>query len=412
VITDIRMPGISGLEVLRKVKEKYPETLVIMITAHGSIEMAVEAMREGAYDYITKPLNRDALLMTLEKALQYRHLKYENLRLKQELGERFHVDQIVGASPSMRALVQQVERVAETDATVLITGETGTGKELVARSIHYQSRRRDYPLVTLNCAAIPRDLLESEMFGHAKGAFTGAARERKGKFHAASAGTLFLDEIGNMDVSLQAKLLRVLEDQQVTRIGEEEPVKVDVRVLAATNRDLRAAVDAGEFREDLYFRLNVIPIQIPPLREREGDIPALVEHFVGAAAPGKRTAIDPEVLEAFEAYHWPGNVRELENVIERMLIFQTGDALSPEALPQEILRGRMKVPLGAEGFIQLPQEGISLEALEKEVVSKALEINGWNQVRAAKFLGVARHILLYRMEKYGIRPPEGESAAE
>jgi len=412
VITDIRMPGIDGLEVLRKVKEKVPDTLVIMITAHGSIEMAVEAMREGAYDYITKPLNRDALFLTLEKALQYRHLKEENLRLKQELGERFHIDQIVGTSPPMKALLQQVERVAETDATVLITGETGTGKELVARAIHYYSLRKDNPLVTLNCAAIPRDLLESELFGHVKGAFTGASRDRKGKFHVANGGTLFLDEIGNMELSLQAKLLRVLEDQQVTRVGEEEPLWVDVRVLAATNRDLQAAVESSEFREDLYFRLNVIPLTSPPLRERTGDIRLLVDHFVGAKAPGRRVEVEPAVLDAFEAYHWPGNVRELENVIERMLIFQTGDSLSIEALPPEILKGRLKVPLGEKGFIQLPQEGISLEGLEREVVVKALEISGWNQVRAAKFLGVPRHILLYRIEKYGIRPPDGKAAAE
>jgi two-component system NtrC family response regulator len=412
VITDIKMPEMDGLEVLRKVKEQYPETMVIMITAYGSIEMAVEAMREGAYDYITKPLNRDALLMTLEKALQYRHLKEENLRLKQELGERFQADQIVGSSGPMKALVQQLRRVAETDATVLITGETGTGKELVARAIHYHSRRKDDPLVALNCAAIPRDLLESELFGHVKGAFTGAARERKGKFHAANGGTLFLDEIGNMDVSLQAKLLRVLEDQQVTRVGEEKSVKVDVRVLAATNRDLQAAVEAGEFREDLYFRLNVIPLRIPPLREREGDIPLLVQHFVRVFAPGRDVRVDPDVLAAFEAYHWPGNVRELENVIERMLIFETEDVLVPEALPQEIVKGTLKIRLGSEGFVQLPPEGIPLEELEREVVVKALEINGWNQVRAAKFLGVPRHILLYRMEKYRIRPPEGNPAVE
>jgi len=412
VITDIKMPRIDGLEVLRKVKERYPETLVIMITAYGSIEMAVEAMREGAYDYITKPLNRDALLMTLEKALQFRQIKEENLRLKQELGERFHIDQIVGASPPMKALVQQVERVAETDATVLITGETGTGKELVARAIHYHSRRKDNPLVTLNCASIPRDLLESELFGHVKGAFTGASRDRKGRFHAANGGTLLLDEIGNMDLALQGKLLRVLEDQQVTRVGEEEPLRVDVRVLSATNRDLQAAVKSGEFREDLYYRLNVIPLKIPPLREREGDITLLVDHFVRAIAPGRSIKVEPEVLGAFESYHWPGNVRELENIIERMLIFQIGDALSPEALPQEILKGRLKVQLGGQGFIQLPPEGLSLEGLEREVVVKALEINGWNQVRAAKFLGVPRHILLYRIEKYGIRPPDGKADAE
>jgi two-component system NtrC family response regulator len=406
VITDMKMPDMDGMEVLRRVKTKQPETIVIMITAHGSIEMAVEAMREGAYDYITKPLNRDALFMTLDKALQYRDLKEENLRLREELGEKFRVGRILGDSPAVKALVQQIERIAETDATVLITGETGAGKDLAARAIHYNSPRKDRSIVEVNCAAIPRDLLESELFGHVKGAFTGATRDRKGKFQAAHGGTLFLDEIGAMDTGLQVKLLRVLQDHQVTRVGEERSVKIDVRILAATNTDLRAAVDAGSFREDLYYRLNVVPLHVPPLREHPEDIPLLTEHFVKVHAPGKSVKVRKDVLEAFKAYDWPGNVRELQNVIERMLIFQTEDTLGPESLPQEVVQSRVTIDVPGEGSIQLPPEGASLEALERQIVVKALEMNGWNQARAAKFLQVPRHILLYRMEKYDIRPPD------
>ncbi len=405
VITDIKMPGMSGFEVLKTIKKQFPQILVIMITAHGSIEMAVEAMREGAHDYITKPLNRDALFITLEKALHYQGLKEENIRLKEALGERFQVGRVVGASRPIKALVQQIERVAETDATVLITGETGTGKDLTARAIHYNSPRKEHPLVEVNCAAIPKDLLESELFGHVKGAFTGATRDRRGKFHAANRGSLFLDEVGSMEMPLQAKLLRVLQDQQVTRVGEEKSVKVDVRIIAATNMDLRGAVDEGRFREDLYFRLNVVPLHVPPLRERSEDISLLTEHFLKVYAPGKNIKVHPEVLEALKAYHWPGNVRELQNVIERMLIFRTGDTLMPEYLPQETVKSRAKIDVSGEGFIQLPPEGASLEALERQIVVKALEMNGWNQARAAKFLQVPRHILIYRMEKYDIQVP-------
>ena len=288
---------------------------------------------------------------------------------------------------------------------MLISGETGAGKDLAARAIHYNSPRKGHPLIEVNCAAIPKDLLESELFGHAKGAFTGAIRARKGKFQAANGGTLFLDEIGNMDIGLQAKLLRVLQDHQVTRLGDERPMGVDVRILAATNTDLRAAVEQGRFREDLYYRLNVVPLHVPALREHSEDIPLLAEHFIKVHAPGRSVKIQEEVLDAFNAYNWPGNVRELQNVIERMLIFQTGDTLGTQSLPPEVLQTRFTMRVQGEGFIQLPSEGVSLEALEREIVVKALEMNNWNQARAAKFLQVPRHILLYRMEKYDIRSP-------
>lgn len=410
VVTDIKLPGMDGMELLREVRRRYPDTFVIMITAYGSIEMAVEAMRHGAYDYITKPLNRDALSMTLQRAFRYRDLREENVRLKEELGERFQPDRIVGRSPAIRDLVHKVRRVAETDATVLITGETGTGKDLIARAIHYNSPRKGHAFVAVNCAAIPKDLLESELFGHAKGAFTGASRDRTGRFQAAHRGTLFLDEIGSMDMSLQAKLLRVLQDQKITRVGDDTPTSVDVRILAATNVDLKAAVEAGAFREDLYYRLNVVPLHVPPLRERVEDIPELAAYFLRKHAPGKALAFHPDVMHAFTTYRWPGNVRELENVIERMVIFHTGDTLEPSGLPQEILGERSTVKIAEEGFVRLPQEGASLEDIEKHVILKALQMNNWNQVRTAKFLRIPRHVLLYRMEKYDIRAPTNEGS--
>ncbi len=412
VITDIKMPGMDGLEVLGRVKKEYPDIVVIMITAHGSIEMAVEAMRQGAYDYITKPLNRDALLLTLEKALRYRALREENLRLREEREERWKAGRIVGESPAVRKLIEQIGKVAGKDATVLITGETGTGKELVARAIHTGSGRRDHSLVTINCAAIPGDLLESELFGHVKGAFTGAARDRKGKFLTAHRGTLFLDEIGSLDPALQGKLLRVLQDRKVTRVGEERSVQVDVRVVAATNADLDAAVASGRFREDLYYRLNVVPLHVPPLREHREDIPLLVNHFVALYASGKKVRVHPRVLESFRAYEWPGNVRELENVIERMLIFQSGDTLVPETLPQEFAPVRAGADTSPGGYVRLPPEGVSLEELEREIVIQALSMNNWNQARTARFLKIPRHIVLYRMEKYGIKAPSNRSGEE
>jgi len=412
VITDIQMPGMDGLEVLRRVKADFPETLVIMVTAYGSIQMAVEAMRHGAYDYITKPLNREALLLTLEKALQYRDLREENLKLREERDERIREGRIVGDSEPIRALSQQIRRVADTDATVLISGETGTGKELVARAIHTGSPRREHPLVAINCAAIPGDLLESELFGHVKGAFTGASRDRRGRFHAADRGTPFLDEIGSLELSLQGKLLRVLQDKKITRLGEERAVQVDVRLVAATNADLGDEVASGRFREDLYYRLNVVPILVLPLRDRKEDLPLLMEHFVERYAPGKKVRFDPRVLESFRAYDWPGNVRELENVIERMLIFRSGETIFPETLPLEIgVQGPGSGP-SEQGHVRLPPEGVALEDLETEIVTRALEMNDWNQARAARFLKIPRHILLYRMEKYGIKPPEKKKSAE
>jgi two-component system, NtrC family, response regulator len=402
VITDMKMPEMDGLAFLREIKRHTPDTAVVIVTAYGSIEMAVEAMKEGAQDYITKPLNRSALLMTMERAFRYRRLREENLRLREELGVRFDTDRIIGVSRGIRDLVEKVKRVAIVNATVLITGETGTGKDLVARAIHHNSPRHEYPFVAVNCGAIPAELLESELFGHVKGAFTGATRDRVGRFQAADRGTLFLDEIGSMEISLQTKLLRVLQDQNVTRVGEEKAVRVDVRIVAATNADLRAAVEAGAFREDLYYRLNVVPLHAPPLREHLEDIPALVDHFLSVLAPGKGIKVHPEVLAAFKGYEWPGNVRELQNVIERMLIFRSGATLGAENLPLEISEAKGGKAIGEEALVQLPSEGVSLENLERSIIVKALQMNEWNQSRTAKFLRIPRHVLIYRIEKYKI----------
>lgn len=401
VITDLKMPGMSGFQVLAAVKERAPQTPVIVITAFGAVETAVEAMKLGAYDYITKPFNRDELRLVLKKALDMRGLSEENRRLKEELTERVDFRNIIGISREMEQVFHIVRKVADTEATVLITGESGTGKELVARAIHSLSSRRAGPFVAINCAAIPRDLLESELFGHVKGAFTGAVRDKPGKFQMAGGGTLFLDEVGELPVELQPKLLRALQERIVEPVGGDNPRKLDVRVAAATNSDLEKAIAAGSFREDLYYRLAVIPIHLPPLRERREDITLLVMHFL-AKHGGLSVRFAPEALEIMQYYHWPGNVRELENTVERMLVMRGSDLIKAADLPDKI-RGR-KAVTGA--MIDLPPEGYPLEQLEREIVTQALERNDWNQAAAARFLRIPRHTLIYRMEKYQITQEE------
>lgn len=403
VVTDLKMSGMSGFDVLRQVKERSPEVLVIVITAFGAVETAVEAMRAGAYDYITKPFNREALKLTVRKALAFTGLSNENRRLKEELAERFDFRNIVGISDKMQGIFDIVRRVADTEATVLITGESGTGKELVAKALHSLSSRRNGPFVPVNCAAIPRDLLESELFGHLKGAFTGAVKDRAGKFQMADGGTLFLDEVGELPVDLQAKLLRALQEREVSPVGGEVPQKVDVRVLAATNAELDKAIEEGRFREDLYYRLAVIPIHLPALRERREDIPLLVRHFA-ARHGGEQVRFNDRVLQILREFSWPGNVRELENTVERLLILRRGDVIEPEDLPAQIGRKR-PAPAGAK-VLNLPDEGYSLEDLEREAVMEALERTNWNQTAAARFLRIPRHTLLYRMEKYHITQGE------
>ncbi len=403
VVTDVRMPGMDGLQVLEGVHKVDPGIQVIILTAFGTIEMAVEAMKAGAFHYISKPFNRDELKLTIKKALQLKELERENVTLREELKERTGLDAIVANSPSMAEVLDLVVRVAPTETTVLILGESGTGKELIARAIHNNSPRVRGPFVAVNCAAIPETLLESELFGHVKGAFTGAIRDRIGKFEAAEGGTILLDEIGEMRPDLQVKILRVLEERMLERVGDNRLIRVDVRVLAATNRDLSKAIQAGEFREDLYYRLNVVPLQIPPLRERRSDVLPLAQHFLKRLGASAKLTIAPDAFRALESYDWPGNVRELENALERAMIFHRNDVISLADLPETIRAPKAKeaAPLP----VSLPEDGLSLEGVEKELILRALQKHDWNQSRAARYLGITRHTLLYRMEKHNIARP-------
>ena len=404
VITDMKMPGMDGLMVLKSIKERSPETLVVIITAFGTIDVAVEAIKAGAYDYITKPFNREALKLTIKKALQFSGLAEENQRLKSQLADKADFRTIVGSSTEMEKVFDVIRKVADTEAAVLITGESGTGKELVARSLHANSSRKNAPFQAINCAAIPRDLLESELFGHVKGAFTGAVRDKTGKFQLAEGGTLFLDEVGDLPLELQPKLLRALQEREVEPVGGATVQKLDVRVVAATNLDIDQALAAGTFREDLYYRLAVIPIHLPPLRERRKDIPLLIRYFC-AKHHSEKVALNKDAVNALVMYSWPGNVRELENAVERLLIMRSGETITLADLPDKFVKDNQQRRPDA-AVINLPDEGYSLELLEREVVVNALERNDWNQAAAARFLRIPRHTLIYRLEKYGITLPE------
>jgi DNA-binding NtrC family response regulator len=405
VITDLKMPGMGGFQLLSAVKERSPSTVVIVLTAFGAIDTAVEAMKLGAFDYLTKPFNREELKLTVRKALELRGLSEENRLLKEELSGRAEFKSIVGTSRAMEGVFSVVRKVADTEATVLITGESGTGKELVARAVHSGSSRRGAPFVAVNCAAIPRDLLESELFGHLKGAFTGAIRDKEGKFQHAEGGTIFLDEVGDLPLELQPKLLRVLQERVVEPVGGTSPQKIDVRVVAATNADLEKWIVEGKFREDLYYRLCVIPLELPPLRERVEDIPLLVRYFCGKFGAEAAT-FSKQALERLQSYAWPGNVRELENTVERLLIMRESDQIGADDLPDKISAVAAK---SEGGVLRLPPEGYSLEQLEMEVVLEALARCDWNQTRAARFLRIPRHTLIYRMEKYNIVQPGRKS---
>jgi DNA-binding NtrC family response regulator len=402
VITDMKMPGLDGLTVLRNIREQSPETLVIIITAFGEVDIAVEAMKAGAYDYIQKPFSRDSLKLTVRKALQYSGVVEENQRLKSRLSEKSDYRTIVGTSKEMQMVFDMVQKVADTEASVLLTGESGTGKELVARAIHAQSSRRNAPFVAINCAAIPRDLIESELFGHTKGAFTGALKEKAGKFQLADGGTVFLDEIGDLLQELQPKLLRVLQEKEIEPVGSSgKPLKTDIRILSATNLEIEKAVAAGKFREDLFYRLAVIEIHLPPLRERKDDIPLLLRYFCEKHGNGP-VQFSSDALDILRRYSWPGNVRELENTVERLLIMKNSDTVSAGDLPVKFNENKQQ----GNVVVSLPDEGYSLEQLEREIVLEALERNTWNQTAAARFLRIPRHILIYRIEKYGIDLPE------
>jgi DNA-binding NtrC family response regulator len=398
VLTDLKMPDLSGIALLEEILREQPGTCVVLMTAHGSIDSAVEAMRKGAFDYLTKPLDREVLLLAVSRALERTRLLNENRRLREELRGRFRVENLVGAHGSMQEVFRVVHKVARSNSTVLIYGESGTGKELVARAIHVTSDRRDRPFLAVNVAALPETILEAELFGYEKGAFTGADARKIGLFEHASGSTLFLDEVGELKRDLQVKLLRTLQEREVLRVGGTEPVPVDVRVVAATNRDLEREVREGRFREDLFYRLNVIPIVLPPLRERRTDIPLLVEHFLAKhGEPGRARVIAPEALEALVVYSWPGNVRELESMVERMLLLADGDLVRLDDLPPAVrMRGRV---LAGGLPIEIPEEGLDLDGLERSLILRALDKCEGNVTRAARLLGLSRRTLQYRLEK-------------
>jgi two-component system response regulator AtoC len=394
MIADLVMPGMDGIELMKRAKAQQPNIEVIIITAYASIPTAITAMKEGAYDYIEKPFCPERAELLVKKLAEHRELIEENLSLRQKLEDRYRFENIIAKSSKMQRVIEVIRVVAKSNATILITGESGTGKELVARAIHSQSDRRSKPFVAVSCAALPESLLESELFGHEKGSFTGAHAQKKGKFEFANGGTLFLDEIGEMSANIQVHLLRVLEEKEFTRVGGNEPIRVDVRVISATNRDLRKAIENQEFREDLYYRLNVVNIELPPLRERKEDIPLLAEHFLHKFAVENRkevTAFSPEVIESLLAYDWPGNIRELENAIERAIILSRNSSITTADLPQE------NVSLVGSASI-----GKNLKEVEKIHILNVLRETGENYSEAARILGVSRMTLYNKAKEYGL----------
>ena len=399
VILDLKMPKLDGMEVLENIKIINPKIPVILITAHGSTKLAVEAMKLGALDYISKPFDIEELRVIIRKALEYKSLNDEVNYLRSKLKE--DNPKIIYQSKIMDDLLNLVYRVAPTDATVLVLAESGTGKELIANALHEYSNRGKGPLIKINCGALPENLLESELFGYEKGAFTGAVSRKKGKFELAQGGTIFLDEIGEISEAMQIKLLRVLQEKEFERVGGEETIKGDFRVIAATNKDLKEMVDNKEFREDLYYRLNVIPINIPALRNRREDIPLLIDYFIEkySGQMGKtKMAISKGALEKMICYKWKGNIRELQNIIERCVILSWGNEITEDILPEDI-KGKLS---SIDSNYVLPDEGILLEEVEKNLIIQALERTELNQTKAAKLLGITRHTLLYRLEKYNI----------
>jgi two-component system, NtrC family, response regulator AtoC len=400
VLTDLKLPNMSGLELLAALRRQNAQVPVVVMTAFGSIETAVETMKAGANDFLLKPFSLDHLMQVIHKALEMRSLREENRKLKQELGRRYEFDNIIGRSQPMQEIFAAIERVAPTRATVLLAGESGVGKDLIARAIHFHSPRRDRPLVKINCTAIPENLMESELFGYEKGAFTGANTAKPGKFEQADTGTVFLDEIGDVPAAIQVKLLRVLQEREFERLGSNVTRHIDVRVIAATNQDLRAALEQGTFREDLYYRLNVVPLNIPSLRERKQDIPYLANHFVRKLAPdtGCRVeSITDAAIEKLMTYHWPGNVRELENVIERSLVMCSGTELDAADIKLEAApRSR---PQSETNFLP---EGMSLDQYEQELIREALRRADGNKSQAARLLGLTRNALRYRLTQMGL----------
>jgi len=411
VLTDLKLPGMGGLEFLHAAKRLYAAMPVIVMTAYGTVETAVEAMKAGASDYVLKPFSLAEMRLVVQKELDVRRLREENRSLREALGQRYDYPNVVAHSPAMQAVLALVERVATTPSTILIGGESGVGKDLIARLIHQRSNRANGPMIKINTTAIPETLLESELFGYEKGAFTGAVGSKPGKFELADKGTLFLDEIGDVPPATQVKLLRVLQEREFERLGGTRTLKVDVRLIAATNRDLREALEQGTFREDLYYRLNVVPIDIPPLRTHKEDIPDLVKMFLSryAKASGKDlTSISPEALDKLIEFHWPGNVRELENIVERACALAAGNVLGPEDIR---LDPRQAKPRDMSSAL-LP-EGKTLDQWEDDIIREAYKRANGNKSQAARLLGLSRNALRYRLEKIGIRDePEKEASAD
>ena len=406
IITDIKMPKITGIDILRESMTLHQNTPVIMITAFASTEVAVEAMKLGAHDYITKPFNVDEIKIIIKNAIEKKSLFDENIFLKEELKGRYHFSNIVGKSEKIQKIFELIQKVANGKSTVLITGESGTGKELVAKAIHHNSNRRDKPFVSISCGAIPETLLESELFGHQKGAFTSADSDKKGLFEIADGGTFFLDEVTEAPPSIQAKLLRVLQEKEFKRVGGVKDIKVDVRVIAATNKNLHKLIEEGKFREDLYYRLNVIPIELPSLRERKVDIPLLVNHFINKCNFINKKdikGITLKAMELLERYIWRGNVRELENVIERAVTLETNDNIQADSLSDEIRNYRVE---HLKTISEIPSEGVNLEdyitKIEKDIILSALEKTGWVKKKAAELLNMSFRSFRYKLQKYDI----------
>jgi len=419
VLVDLMMPNVGGIEVLQRIVQPQAssprrelQTLVIILTAFATVETAVQAMKAGAYDYLTKPIHIAELRIVVERALEHLRLSAEVWRLRRILDAKYGFESILGNSKRLLAVLDLAARAAQTNSTVLIRGETGTGKELIARAIHFNSPRKERPFVTINCGAIPKDLLESELFGHLKGSFTGAVANKTGKVEAAIGGTLFLDEIGDMPLDLQVKLLRLVQNNEIETVGATAPTKVDVRIIAATHRNLQTMIEDETFREDLYYRLSVIPLELPPLRERPDDIPELVRQFFLKGCekhgrPGLR--LPEELMSRFTDYRWPGNVRELENVIERLVVLADGDLIRLTDLPEFLVHEPGSISLFQ---FKLPPAGFSLENLERELILKALRKFDWNQSKAAQYLDLSRKTLIYRLEKFGLRREQDSDANE